>query len=273
MKYGFIGCGNMGGALATAACKSGVGRVLLANRTQAKAEALAARLEGMGAAVAVAENAGVAEEADYIFLGVKPQMMADMLGSIAPVLAARARAGRRFVLVTMAAGLTVARIREMAGADYPVIRIMPNTPCAIGKGMILCAAHGVTEAEKTAFCEGMAAAGRLDWLEEHLIDAGSAVSGCGPAFAYLFMEALADGAVECGLPRAKALEYAAQTLAGAAGLVLESGQHPGALKDAVCSPGGSTIQGVRVLEEKGLRGAVMDAVIASYNKTKEMGKG
>ena len=200
--FGFIGCGNMGGALATAACKSGVGRVLLANRTQAKAEALAARLEGMGAAVAVAENAGVAEEADYIFLGVKPQMMADMLGSIAPVLAARARAGRRFVLVTMAAGLTVARIREMAGADYPVIRIMPNTPCAIGKGMILCAAHGVTEAEKTAFCEGMAAAGRLDWLEEHLIDAGSAVSGCGPAFAYLFMEALADGAVECGLPRA-----------------------------------------------------------------------
>ena len=271
-NFGFIGCGNMGGALATAACKSGVGRVLLANRTQAKAEALAARLEGMGAAVAVAENAGVAEEADYIFLGVKPQMMADMLGSIAPVLAARARAGRRFVLVTMAAGLTVARIREMAGADYPVIRIMPNTPCAIGKGMILCAAHGVTEAEKTAFCEGMAAAGRLDWLEEHLIDAGSAVSGCGPAFAYLFMEALADGAVECGLPRAKALEYAAQTLAGAAGLVLESGQHPGALKDAVCSPGGSTIQGVRVLEQRAFRGAVTDAVIAAYDKTKDMGK-
>lgn len=270
--FGFIGCGNMGGALATAACKSGVGRVLLANRTQAKAEALAARLEEMGAAVAVAENAGVAEEADYIFLGVKPQMMADMLGSIAPVLAARARAGRRFVLVTMAAGLTVARIREMAGADYPVIRIMPNTPCAIGKGMILCAAHGVTEAEKTAFCEGMAAAGRLDWLEEHLIDAGSAVSGCGPAFAYLFMEALADGAVECGLPRAKALEYAAQTLAGAAGLVLESGQHPGALKDAVCSPGGSTIVGVQTLENHGFRGAAMDCVIDTYRKNKELGK-
>lgn len=269
--FGFIGCGNMGGALATAACKSGVGRVLLANRTQAKAEALAARLEGMGAAVAVAENAGVAEEADYIFLGVKPQMMADMLESIAPVLAARARAGRRFVLVTMAAGLTVARIREMAGADYPVIRIMPNTPCAIGKGMILCAAHGVTEAEKTAFCEGMAAAGRLDWLEEHLIDAGSAVSGCGPAFAYLFMEALADGAVECGLPRAKALEYAAQTLAGAAGLVLESGQHPGALKDAVCSPGGSTIAGVAALEDRGFRGACIAAVEAACKRTKELG--
>ena len=102
--FGFIGCGNMGGALAAAACKSGVGRVLLANRTRAKAEALAAQLEEQGAAVAVAENPGVAEEADYIFLGVKPQMMADMLESIAPVLAARDRDGRRFVLVTMAAG-------------------------------------------------------------------------------------------------------------------------------------------------------------------------
>ena len=192
---------------------------------------------------------------------------------IAPVLAARARAGRCFVLVTMAAGLTVARIREMAGADYPVIRIMPNTPCAIGKGMILCAAHGVTEAEKTAFCEGMAAAGRLDWLEEHLIDAGSAVSGCGPAFAYLFMEALADGAVECGLPRAKALEYAAQTLAGAAGLVLESGQHPGALKDAVCSPGGSTIAGVHALEDGAFRATAIHAVVAAYEKTRALGKG
>ena len=270
--FGFIGCGNMGGALAAAACKSGVGRVLLANRTRAKAEALAAQLEEQGAAVAVAENPGVAEEADYIFLGVKPQMMADMLESIAPVLAARDRDGRRFVLVTMAAGLTIARIREMAGADYPVIRIMPNTPCAIGKGMILCASHGVSEEEKTDFCEGMAAAGRLDWLEEHLIDAGSAVSGCGPAFAYLFMEALADGAVECGLPRAKALEYAAQTLAGAAGLVLESGQHPGALKDAVCSPGGSTMAGVHALENGAFRATAINAVAAAYEKTRALGK-
>ena len=115
--------------------------------------------------------------------------------------------------------------------------------------------------------------GRLDAVAEGMIDAASCVSGCGPAWVYQFIEALADGGVACGLPRAKAQEYAAQMVLGSAKLVLESGKHPGELKDAVCSPGGSTIQGVRVLEEHGLRGAVMDAVIASYNKTKEMGKG
>ena len=117
------------------------------------------------------------------------------------------------------------------------------------------------------------AAGRLDAVAEGMIDAASCVSGCGPAWVYQFIEALADGGVACGLPRAKAQEYAAQMVLGSAKLVLESGKHPGALKDAVCSPGGSTIQGVRVLEEHGLRGAVMDAVLAAYDKTKEMGKG
>ena len=131
----------------------------------------------------------------------------------------------------------------------------------------------LTAEEEAEFLKLMAPAGRLDAVPENLIDAASCVSGCGPAWVYQFIEALADGGVACGLPRAKAQEYAAQMVLGSAKLVLESGQHPGALKDAVCSPGGSTIQGVRVLEEKGLRGAVMDAVIASYNKTKEMGKG
>ena len=127
--------------------------------------------------------------------------------------------------------------------------------------------------EEQEFLKIMAPAGRLDAVPESLIDAASCVSGCGPAWVYQFIEALADGGVACGLPRAKAQEYAAQMVLGSAKLVLESGKHPGELKDAVCSPGGSTIQGVRVLEEHGLRGAVMDAVIASYNKTKEMGKG
>ena len=139
--------------------------------------------------------------------------------------------------------------------------------------MIQYCSSNVTAEEEAEFLKLMAPAGRLDAVPEGLIDAASCVSGCGPAWVYQFIEALADGGVACGLPRTKAQEYAAQMVLGSAKLVLESGQHPGALKDAVCSPGGSTIQGVRVLEEKGLRGAVMDAVIASYNKTKEMGKG
>lgn len=115
--------------------------------------------------------------------------------------------------------------------------------------------------------------GQLDELDERMIDAASSVSGCGPAWAYQFIEALADGGVAAGLPRAKAQRYAAQMLLGSARMVLESGKHPGELKDAVCSPGGSTIQGVRLLEERAFRGAVTDAVLAAYEKTKEMGKG
>lgn len=263
--YGFIGCGNMGGALANAASKKlGGGELLLANKTHAKAEKLAANIGGEAVT-----NAVIAKQADYIWLGVKPQMMADMLADIAPILAERTD---RFVLVSMAAGLTIARIREMAGGTYPVIRIMPNTPAAIGQGMILYTSDGVTEEELAAYLDVMSAAGRFDQLPEHLIDAGSAVSGCGPAFVYPFIEALADGGVLCGLPRAKAQEYAAQTLIGAAMLVLESGQHPGALKDAVCSPGGSTIAGVRKLEEGGFRATAMNAVIAACEKTKDLGK-
>ena len=118
----------------------------------------------------------------------------------------------------------------------------------------------------------MSPAGRLDEISENLIDAASSVSGCGPAWACQFIEALADGGVACGLPRTKAMEYAAQMMLGTAKMVLESGVHPGALKDAVCSPGGSTIQGVRVLEQNGFRSSVMDAVIAAFEKNKEMGK-
>lgn len=262
-KIGFLGCGNMGGALARAASQQ-TKEILLSNRTAAKAEVLAAEL-----GCQAADNHTVAEKCDLIFLGVKPQMMEELLSEIAPVLAKRTD---RFLLVTMAAGLKIAAIRRMVGGEYPVLRIMPNTPAAIGAGMILTCAEGVTEEEKEAFFSVMQSSGQFDELPEHLMDAGSAVSGCGPAFVYPFIEALADGAVACGLPRDKAQRYAAQTLLGAAQLVLESREHPGALKDAVCSPAGSTIQGVRALEQRGFRSAVMEAVIAAYEKTVALGK-
>lgn len=264
--FGFIGCGNMGGALATAAAKTiGGEKLLLADGDPAKAQALATKL---GAACGTNEEA--AANSQYLFLGVKPQMMEGMLSSIAPVLRARTD---RFVLVTMAAGLSISRIQTLAGGDYPTIRIMPNTPASIGAGMILyTASNAVTAEEKHVFTANMAGAGMLNELDEHLIDAGSAVSGCGPAFVDLFIEALADGGVECGLPREKALLYAAQMVMGSAKLVLESGEHPGVLKDRVCSPGGSTIAGVHALEGGAFRAATIDAVVAAFEKTKELGK-
>ena len=263
MKIGFIGTGNMGGALASAAAKSAQAELLLANRTPEKAQALA---EAIGARVC--DNAAAAGEADHLFLGVKPQMMAGMLEKIAPVLKAREK---QPVLVSMAAGLSIESIRAMAGGDYPVIRIMPNMPAAVGEGVIFYAcSEDCEKADVEAFLSYMAPAGRLFALEERLQDAGSAVAGCGPAFAAMFLEALADGGVACGLPRADAVRYAAQMMLGTAKMVLDTGEHPGALKDRICSPGGSTIQGVRALETAGMRGAVFNAVIAAYEKNRDL---
>ena len=176
------------------------------------------------------------------------------------------------VLVSMAAGVTIAAL-EQAAPGCPILRIMPNTACAVGAGLTLYDANALlTKPQLDAFLADMAASGRLEALPEHLIDAGSAVAGCGGAFACLFMEGLADGAVTCGLPRDKANTFAAQMLLGAARLALESGKPFGQMKDEICSPGGTTIAGVRALEEGGLRAAAMNAVIAAYEKTLQLKK-
>lgn len=259
--FGFIGTGNMGGALARAVCRRVPGeKVFLSNRTQAKAAALASEL----GCVAEESNQAVASKTKYIFLGVKPQGMAEMLADIAPTLRSRED---RFVLVNIAAGLDVEHIQTMVRANYPVIQLKPNTPAAIGAGMSLYfSSPEVMETEEAVFLEALEASGRLSPLPEKLMDTGGVLAGCGPAFVDLFIEALADGGVACGLSRAQALEFAAQMVMGSARLVLDSGKHPGELKDAVCSPGGVTIQGVRKLEASGFRSAVMEAVIAAYKK-------
>ncbi len=265
MNIGFIGCGNMGSALCHAVHKSDISAtLLLSNRTPEKAIALATQVGGTPTT-----NGEIAQCCDWIFLGVKPQMMGDMLAELSPILSTCAVPP---VLVTMAAGLTAQRIQEMAGGLYPVIRTMPNTPASIGQGVLQYCGLNTTQNQLDTFASLLAPAGLVDAVPEHLIDAASAVSGCGPAFVYLFIEALADGGVACGLPRDKALSYAAQTLQGAASLVLESGDHPGLLKDKVCSPGGSTIQGVRALEEGAFRAATINAVVSAFEKTKELGK-
>ena len=254
----FIGCGNMGGALARAAAKSPLTeRLLLANRTQEKAARLA---EELGAEVC--SNADAAREAGVLFLAVKPQGLEAMVAGIRGELSAR----KRVLIVSMAAGWTLEELTALLGAQ-PVVRIMPNIPVAVGGGVtMLCASDAVTEQEKELVKELLAASGMVSELSEPLMEAASGVTGCGPAFAAMFVDALADGAVACGLPRKEAIAYAAQMMKGTAELLLYSGEHPDALRDRVCSPGGSTIQGVRKLEEGAFRAAVMNAVIATWEK-------
>ena len=261
MKYGFIGCGNMGGAIARALSRS-TQDIALSDRS-GKGKALAQEL-----GIRYQDNGFLAENCDRIFLGVKPHMMQGMLLPLRQVLAQR-----KPLLISMAAGLEIQQIRDFAGCDLPIIRIMPNTPTAIGMGVIpYCANALVTQEMLTDWLADMASCGLMDPLEEHLMDAASALSGSGPAYLYLMLEALSDGAVACGLPRAKAMDYAAMTMAGAAQMYLSTHQHPCALKDAVCSPGGSTIAAVRVLEDKGFRSAAMECVAAAFRKNKELGK-
>lgn len=261
MKYGFIGCGNMGGAIARALAKA-VTDIMITDRS-GKAKALA---EELGCVYTDAQT--IVQECDRVFLAVKPQMMASMLEPLQPMLKER-----KPVLITMAAGLSLARIEAMAATSLPVIRIMPNTPVAVGFGMTQYCCNPLVETQTLeSFLTDMRYSGKLDALDEKLIDGASALSGCGPAYMYMFIEALADGAVACGVPRAKAIEYAAATMAGAAEMVLQTGQHPGTLKDAVCSPGGSTIAGLKALEEHSFRGAVMDCISAAYKRSQELGK-
>lgn len=262
---GFIGCGSMGGALALAAAKKiGGENILLTNHNIEKANALS---EAAGAKIGT--NIEIADSCKFIFLGVKPKMMAAVLEEIKPVLQKRTD---RFILVSMAAALPAAHISELSGG-FPVLRIMPNTPCAVGEGIILyCPNESVSDRETAEFCSMMELAGMVDAVDESLIDAASAVSGCGPAFVYMFIEALSDGGVLCGLPRAKAMAYAAQTVSGSAKALLASGKHPGLLKDEVTSPGGTTIEGVRALEENGFRAAAMNSIVAAYEKTIRMKK-
>lgn len=261
MKYGFIGCGNMGGSIARALSK--VTTDIMITDRSGKASALAEELDCI-----YADPITVATSCERIFLAVKPQMMRQALSPL-----------RRFfrehkpLLITMAAGLEIATIQDLAGAELPVIRIMPNTPVGVGKGMTLyCCNDLVDESLLEDFLDDMVYTGMMDEIPEHLIDAAGVVSGCGPAYMYMFAEALADGAVACGVPRKKALEYAAATLVGAGEILLQSGRHPGELKDAVCSPGGSTIAGLNVLEQRAFRGAVMDCVKAAYKRNQELGK-
>lgn len=262
MKYGFIGCGNMGAALVRAVAKKTTD-IMLCDHDTDKAQALADEL-----GLTVGDNIAVARQCERIFLGVKPQMMGDMLGDIVDTLQQK-----KPLLITMAAGLKIEKIEKMSGGKLPVIRIMPNTPVSVGRGMVLyCANEIVGKDIIDDFVDDMQFAGVLDAIDESLIDAACSVSGCGPAFMYVFANALANAGTQCGLDYEKAVKYAAATMSGAAELLLSSQKTPQQLTDAVCSKGGSTIEGVKVLQNSDFETIVADCVKASYKRNKQLGE-
>ena len=262
-KAGFVGAGNMGGALADALCKKcGGENIIISCKNTDKAKGIA---EKFGCNYATADE--VVINSKFVFLGVKPQVVEE----VASQLKSSFEKNDDCIIVSMLAGVTTEKLKALFG-EKKIIRIMPNTPVLVGEGMtLLCSNSLVSQDDMEDFKDIMSMSGKLDVIAEELIDAGTAVSGCGPAFVYMFIDAFAKGGVNSGLTREQALKYAAQTLIGSANMIIETGIQPDELKNNVCSPGGSTIEGVKSLENDNFKDSVIRAVEASYNKTKKLG--
>ncbi|MBR2361816.1 MAG: pyrroline-5-carboxylate reductase [Spirochaetaceae bacterium] len=271
-KVACIGVGMMGGALMRAVVSVVSGQNLVVSDGTPSKAAEFAQATGCQAATSNGEAVSAAE---VIFLAVKPNMIQTVVQEVAPLLAGK-------TVVSMAAGLKLATIREMyrsalstaSGPDASVewVRIMPNLPAVVGEGMVaLCGLAETCSAALSTVEALLVAAGRVEVVEERLMDAVTAISGSGPAYGFIFIEALADAAVKLGMPRQQAYIYAAQTLKGAAAMQLETGRHPADLKDGVCSPAGTTIAAVEALEQKGFRSSIMAAATAAYNRSVELG--
>ena len=264
MKIGFIGCGNMGQAMMWGMLSSGkvkTSDVFVSTKTLASR----VNLKKKYGVEVVDRNVEVAMLADVIFLAVKPQYYEEVLGEIKSAL------WENKILVSIAPGKTLAWLEEKLGKRAKIIRTMPNTPSMVKEGMTgVCGNDRVTATELDMVCKLFGSFSKTEYVPEHLMDVVTAVSGSSPAYVFMFIEAMADAAVEGGMPRAQAYTFAAQAVLGSAKMVLETDMHPGQLKDMVCSPAGTTIQAVRVLEEKGMRGAVMDAMKTCLDKSRNM---
>lgn len=263
MKIGFIGCGNMATAMLKGILKSGEVEAsdMIAS---AKSDKTREKIEKELGIRKADNNAQVVDFADVVFLAVKPQFLEGVLDEIR----GSVKAGQIFI--SIAPGKTLQWLGERLGENTKVIRTMPNTPAMVGEGMTaLCVNELVTEETALAvkLCDTF---GKTEVIPEHLMDAVVGVSGSSPAYVFMFLEAMADAAVADGMPRAQAYKFAAQSVLGSAKLMQETGKHPGELKDMVCSPAGTTIQAVRVLEEKGFRSAVIEAQTECVKKAKGM---
>lgn len=262
MKIGFIGLGNMatamiGGLLGTKLCRAE--EITGSAKTQATAERVAQKY---GIATGT-DNAETAKQADVLVLAVKPVFLPEVIAEIKNIVDADK------LVISIAAGRSIDWIEREFGKKLRLVRCMPNTPALVGEGCTcICFKEDVSREDEACVRRIMNSFGKASVLPERLMDAFIGVAGSAPAYVFMFIEAMADAAVLAGMPRKQAYEFAAQAVLGSARMVIETGMHPGELKDMVCSPAGTTIEAVRVLEEKGFRAAVIDAVGACVNKSK-----
>lgn len=264
IKIGFIGCGNMGSAMIGGMLKKGLfekEEILVSNLTEAGSRR---SREKLGVCTTL-DNKEVVRNAKLIFLAVKPQFYEEVLTEVKEELTPE------HMVVGITPGKTLAWLEEKCGQPLKVVRMMPNTPAQVGEGMTgICVNEKVTEEDLKMICEITDSFGRTEVVSERMMDAVGAVSGCSPAYVFMFIEAMADAAVAQGMPRKQAYAFASQAVLGSAKMVLETGMHPGELKDMVCSPAGTTIQGVRALERNGFRSAVFEALTEAAEKGKKL---
>lgn len=265
-NIGFIGCGNMGTAMIGGIIKAklvSASSIIGSGLSEKKLEDISKRY----GIKTTTNNKEVAKNADILILSVKPNLYATVIKEIKDSIK------ENVIIVTIAAGKAISGTEEMFGRKLKVVRVMPNTPALVGEAMsALCPNEMITKEELKEIIDIFESFGKAEVISEKLMDVVTSVSGSSPAYVYMFIEAMADAAVLDGMPRAQAYKFAAQSVLGSAKMVLETGKHPGELKDMVCSPGGTTIEAVAVLEEKGLRHAVIDAMRSCTKKSEEMSK-
>ena len=263
MKIGFIGCGNMaqaimGGILKKELCKPE--EIIASDALEAAAD----RVAQLYKVNATTDNVKVVKEADVLILAIKPMYYAEVIAQIKDSITSQQ------IIISIAPGKTLTWLMEQFGStEYRIVRTMPNTPALVGEGITgVCFNAAVTKEDQETVMSILGSFGKAEVVPEHLMDVVVSVSGSSPAYVFMFIEAMADAAVADGMPRAQAYTFAAQAVLGSAKMVLETGKHPGELKDMVCSPGGTTIEAVAVLEEEGMRNAVIKAMRECTKKAK-----
>lgn len=264
MKLGFIGTGNMASAIMGGIIKNNVipAEEIIGADLFAPGRERVQKEYGINV---TADNKEVAQKAETIILSVKPQFYESVIADIKDVVTDKQ------IIITIAPGKTLAWLAEQFGKDVKIVRTMPNTPAMVGEGMTAaCPNEHMTEEEIAYVKTILESFSRVEIVPEKLMDAVTAVSGSSPAYVFMFIEAMADAAVAGGMPRSQAYTFAAQAVLGSAKMVLETGKHPGELKDMVCSPAGTTIQAVRVLEEKGMRSSVFEAMMKCLDISRKM---